>query len=230
MRRSEINHYIEESLEFFKQHRFYLPAWGYYTAADWRQIDTSHREIVDNMLGWDITDFGKGEFIKTGLILFTLRNGNLVRDNKPYAEKIMVVRENQLTPLHYHASKMEDIINRGGGNLKLVVYKSTNCGKLSDESVEVKVDGVVRTVQPGGEIVLTPGESICLEPGIYHSFQGETSKGKVLVGEVSMVNDDSNDNYFYEPQQRFSTIIEDVPPNYLLAIDYPEELIRKRYV
>ena|SRR5690554_1431468 len=43
------------------------------------------------MLGWDITDFGSGEFYKRGLFLFTLRNGKYKVDKKPYAEKIMIV-------------------------------------------------------------------------------------------------------------------------------------------
>ncbi len=223
MKRSEVNNYINDSLNFFQQHHFYLPAWATYSADDWQNADGTHHEIIDNMLGWDITDFGTGEFVKNGLILFTLRNGNPVRDNKPYAEKIMVVRENQVTPMHYHASKMEDIINRGGGDLEIIIYGSTPQGALSDDPVELKVDGISRKVKPGGKIVITPGESICLEQGIYHSFQGAAGKGKVLVGEVSMVNDDATDNYFHEPQQRFSAIIEDEPPEYLLAVDYNKE-------
>ena len=42
----------------------------------------------------------------------------------------------------------------------------------------------------------------------------------VLVGEVSMVNDDNLDNRFYEPIGRFPEIEEDEPPLYLLVGDY----------
>ena len=61
--------------------------------------------------------YGSGDFYKRGLFLFTLRNGKYNIDKKPYAEKIMIVEEEQETPMHHHWSKMEDIINRGGGNL-----------------------------------------------------------------------------------------------------------------
>jgi D-lyxose ketol-isomerase len=220
MKRSEINRYIEDSIDFFKQNYFYLPRWAFYSPEAWRHADASHQEIIDNMLGWDITDFDHGDFLKSGLILFTLRNGNPKHDTKPYAEKIMVVREKQTTPMHFHSSKMEDIINRGGGNLVIEIYGSNSDGKFSSESVELKVDGVRRKVNPGGKIVLEPGESICLKQGVYHSFWGETGKGKVLVGEVSMVNDDTSDNHFYEKQGRFSQVIEDEPPKHLLAVDY----------
>ena len=42
----------------------------------------------------------------------------------------------------------------------------------------------------------------------------------MLIGEVSMVNDDHSDNKFTEPLGRFPTIEEDEPPVYLLCGDY----------
>ena len=65
-------------------------------------------------------------------------------------------------------------------------------------------------------------ESITLTSGMYHTFWGESGKGKILVGEVSKVNDDRVDNRFYEPVGRFPEIEEDEPPLYLLGMDYPE--------
>ena len=172
------------------------------------------------MLGWDLTDFGSNDFHKVGLILFTIRNGNPVKDNKSYAEKIMIVEELQETPMHFHWNKMEDIINRGGGNLVIELYDSTQDGKLSDKPLTVKIDGIVRNVKPGGTVILSPGESICLEQGISHRFLGEQGKGKVLVGEVSAVNDDNTDNHFIQNLGRFPEIIEDEKPLHLLVSDY----------
>ena len=64
----------------------------------------------------DITDFGRGDYHRCGLFLFTLRNGdpqNLGKmRGKLYAEKVMLVEVDQLTPLHFHWNKTEDIINR----------------------------------------------------------------------------------------------------------------------
>jgi hypothetical protein len=79
------------------------------------------------------------------------------------------------------------------------------------------VDGVWRTVEAGGMIRLAPGESVSLEQRCYHSFWGE---GRVLVGEVSLVNDDHLDNRFFEPVGRFPEIEEDENPLYLLCNDY----------
>jgi len=42
----------------------------------------------------------------------------------------------------------------------------------------------------------------------------------VLVGEVSSINDDLDDNRFYGGMGRFPEIIEDQPPYRLLATDY----------
>jgi D-lyxose ketol-isomerase len=220
MKRSEINQIIREAKAFMAGKQFFLPPWAYWSVADWQQNKTSAAEITTNMLGWDITDFGSGDFLKRGLFLFTIRNGKLNVDKKPYAEKIMIVEENQETPMHFHWSKMEDIINRGGGNLVIELYNSTADGKFADTPVCFKTDGVTRTVEPGGKVVLTPGESICLEQGVYHRFYGEAEKGKVLVGEVSMVNDDANDNCFYETIGRFPMIDEDEEPLHLLVSDY----------
>ena len=224
MKRSEINRLIQQSQEFFRIMNFYLPPWAYWNPEDWKGKYTSCSEIADNMVGWDLTDFGSGDFHKCGLILFTIRNGNIKKDKKPYAEKAMIVEEMQETPMHFHWSKMEDIINRGGGNLVLELYASGVNGQLSDKPFSVKTDGIIRQLNAGDKIILHPGESICLEQGIYHRFYGEKGKGKIFVGEVSAVNDDTADNRFYEPVGRFPEIEEDEPPLHLLVSDYMKYL------
>jgi D-lyxose ketol-isomerase len=220
MKRSEINNLIHSSVDFFDQMNFRLPPWAFRSPEEWKGQYSCCSEIIDNMLGWDLTDFGFGDFKKCGLILFTIRNGNPRKDKKPYAEKIMIVEELQETPMHFHWSKMEDIINRGGGNLIIELYNSNEEGEFNDAPVTVIIDGIKRKVEAGGTIILTPGESICLEQGVYHRFFGEKDKGKVLVGEVSAVNDDTSDNRFYRPVGRFPEIIEDEKPVHLLASDY----------
>ena len=177
-------------------------------------------EITENMLGWDITDFGLNDYDRYGLLLFTIRNGNPKRDKKTYAEKIMLAHEGQETPLHFHWSKMEDIINRGGGNLVIELYGSTEDEELSAEPVQVSIDGIQREVAAGGRVILTPGESICLYQGLYHRFYAEPGHGDVLIGEVSQVNDDASDNRFYEKIGRFPDIEEDEEPLHLLVSDY----------
>jgi D-lyxose ketol-isomerase len=222
MKRSEINTLIRDSIEFFNAMGFKLPPWAFWKPADWKGKSESVKEIVDTMLGWDLTDFGSGDFDNEGLILFTLRNGDFCNpeNQKGYAEKIMVVREGQLTPFHFHWNKMEDIINRGGGNLVIELYASDACEALSQEPVVVRIDGIAKTVDPGGRVVLEPGESICLEPYMYHCFYGQKGKGQVLVGEVSAVNDDTADNRFLEDSGRFPDIEEDEQPLHLLVNDY----------
>jgi len=224
MKRSEINKLISSSIEFFDQMNFRLPPWAFRKPEDWKGKYADCSEIVDNMLGWDLTDFGFGDFHKCGLILFTIRNGNFKKDRKPYAEKIMIVEELQETPMHFHWSKMEDIINRGGGNLVIELYNSNKEGGFTDLPVIFRTDGVLRRVDAGGIIVLTPGESICLEQGVYHRFYGEKGKGRVLVGEVSAVNDDTSDNRFYKPVGRFPDIFEDEKPLHILASEYSKYL------
>ncbi len=220
MKRSEINQILTDAKSFMAAKQFFLPPWAYWSVTDWEKNKHDVMEITENMLGWDITDFGSGDFYSRGLFLFTLRNGKFNIDKKTYAEKIMIVEENQETPMHYHWSKMEDIINRGGGNLVIVLYNATSDNKLDTTPVLVKIDGLKHTINAGGKVILTPGESICLEQDMYHRFYGEPGKGKVLVGEVSMVNDDTSDNCFYESVGRFPVIEEDELPLHLLVSDY----------
>jgi D-lyxose ketol-isomerase len=224
MRRSEVNRIIEYAKIFMAEKNFILPPWAYWGVEDWKRNKSGAEEVINNMLGWDITDFGSGDFYSRGLFLFTLRNGKLNADKKPYAEKIMIVEENQETPMHHHWTKMEDIINRGGGNLVIELYNTTSDNRLNNTPVRFKTDGIKRSIEAGGKVILWPGESICLEQHMYHRFYGDPGKGKVLVGEVSMVNDDKSDNCFYDKVGRFPDIIEDVRPSHLLAIDYEKFL------
>lgn len=223
MKRSEINKIMKEALELFKEYKISLPPFVRWSPQQWKEAGEEAQEIRDNMLGWDITDFGQGDFEKVGLFLITLRNGNQKNSQKypkPYAEKLMIVKENQITPMHFHWSKMEDIINRGGGNLMIKLYNSTEDEELADTDIEVSIDGV-RHVFPAGHVVrLEPGQSITLTQGLYHRFWGEEGKGTVLVAEVSMTNDDAADNRFYDKTGRFPEIEEDEEPLYLLCNEY----------
>ena len=222
MKRSDINAIMRDADAFIRKHGFHLPPFAYWSPADWATKGEEVREIPDNQMGWDITDFGSGEYKKKGLFLFTIRNGNpdnLKRmQGKIYAEKILIVDVDQVTPMHFHWNKMEDIINRGGGKLVIQLYNSTPDDKLADTDVTVSIDGVKRVVKAGGLVELTPGESISLPMRLYHQFWGVGER--VLVGEVSVVNDDKLDNRFYDPMGRFPEIEEDEPPLYLLYTDY----------
>jgi D-lyxose ketol-isomerase len=218
MKRSEINQSIAEAAEFFAKNRFMLPPYANWTPEDWRQRGDETRELRDHKLGWDVTDFNSGKFDVLGLTLFTLRNG-LPDGGKVYAEKIMFVRENQVTPFHYHVRKTEDIINRGGtGRLVVQLYNSAPNGGLAQTPVSVTCDGICRHMDAGGIVILGPGESITLTPYLYHQFYAIDGPG--LIGEVSSINDDASDNYFLEPLPRFPEIVEDEAPVRLLCTEY----------
>ena len=220
MKRSRINEIMLSADAFIRSCGFILPPFAYWTPEDWRKKGPEVAEIPNNALGWDITDFGTGEFDKSGLFLFTVRNGNPARpESKPYAEKIMIAEEDQVTPMHFHWSKTEDIINRGGARLAIELYRSTEDEALDKTAtVEVSIDGVRHQFAPGTVVELAPGESISLTQRLYHRFWG--AGGRVLIGEVSAVNDDHLDNRFLLSLGRFPTIEEDVAPIYLLVGDY----------
>ena len=224
MKRSEVNLIMQSGAAFLREMGFHLPPFAWWTPAEWQRKGAECADIVGQQLGWDITDFGSGAFQHVGLLVFTIRNGSFAELDKPlgrvYAEKVLIVQEQQVTPTHFHFQKMEDIINRGGGELVIQLWNSRGDETLADTPVEIAVDSIRRTVEPGRTIVLAPGESVCLPQRLYHRFWGRKGGGPVLVGEVSRVNDDHVDNRFFDPVGRFPTIDEDGEPLYLLVNDY----------
>jgi D-lyxose ketol-isomerase len=222
MKRSEINQIMRRADEFIRSRGFYLPPFAYWRPEEWRSKGPEVSEIVENHLGWDITDFGKGDFNKEGLFLFTIRNGHpdnwARKTGKLYAEKLLIAEDRQVTPFHFHWAKMEDIINRGGGTLAIQLYNTSAEDGLADTPVAVSLDGGARTLPSGSVLRLAPGESITLHPRLYHAFWAEG--GRTLIGEVSQVNDDDHDNRFLDASGRFPEIEEDELPLYLLVTDY----------
>lgn len=218
MKRSEINRYINDAKNFFAEHQFHLPVWVNWSPAEWATKGEECEEIRRNQLGWDVTDFATGKFEEIGLTLITIRNGNVKYDNKTYCEKIMFVRENQVTPTHFHWKKMEDIIHRGGGTFCVRLWKADENEQPTDEVCKVQIDGVTTTIPAGEVLRLQPGQSISFEPYMYHEFWSEG--GHSMIGEVSTVNDDENDNRFLQSPGRYPSIEEDEPAEYLLCNEY----------
>ncbi len=221
MKRSEINQIKAEAQSFIKSFGAVLPPF-----ADWspdQMRGSAATGIRERGLGWDITDYGQGKFDELGLFLFTLRNGNIddlsAGRGMLYAEKLLISRDKQLSPMHRHILKAEDIINRGGGDLVMEIYATDPEGGIDrDSPVIVPSDGCPVTIKPGELLRLKPGQSVTLMPGVWHAFWAE--QGDCLIGEVSTVNDDRTDNVFEDPIPRFATIEEDAAPEFLLVADY----------
>lgn len=228
MKRSNINEIIRESDKFIRSFGFVMPPFAYWSPQEMKARTASDsRSIQKTRLGWDITDYGQGKFDELGLFLFTVRNGDQadLKNGKGmlYAEKIMISRRDQLSPMHRHIVKAEDIINRGGGELVLELYTMNPDGTVNETApVEVPTDGTVRKLKAGEHLRLGPGESVTLLPGVWHAFWGE--RADVLIGEVSTVNDDLTDNVFREDIGRFSNVEEDEAPLHLLVSDYDKWL------
>ncbi len=223
MKRSEINKIMKESVKFLKAQNFHLPKFAYWSVDEWKSKGEEIQEIFKVQLGWDITDYGSGDFFKTGLMHFTIRNGKfeeVSKGGKNYCEKIMIIEDGQQLPTHFHYNKMEDIINRGGGILMVQLYNSTENKELADSSITISIDGELKNVETGTILELSPGDSITIPPKLFHKFWAKEGHGKVLIGEVSSVNDDQGDNYYHDNVNRVPEIEEDEEPLYVLCSDY----------
>lgn len=226
MNRSQINRLIDEAITFFDSHKLRLPPWAYWTCDQWQsQLKQDTIEIRTHGMGWNVTDFGSGEFDSRGLLLFIMRNGllknNTAQDTKTYAEKAMMVRPGQITPWHFHWMKTEDLINRGGGRLEVELGWANDAeNDIDSRDVIVQVDGITRSIPAGGKIILEPGESVTLPPKLCHQFCGHSGDDRICVGEVSSLNDDSKDNCFIFGLPKMQ-IHEDEARKYWLCTEYP---------
>lgn len=227
MKRSQVNEALIWAKQLLEKNQFKLLDFGHWTLTEWQKNKDRIGTLQSVMQGWDITDYGMDDFKKLGGVLFTIRNGSLNTEGTgtPYAEKLILLYDGQRLPLHYHASKTEDIINRGGGILAIKLYnKLTNGGVDYQSEVVVFTDGLKQVVQAGEVVEVAPGNSITLTPNMYHIFWAKEGAGDLVVGEVSSINDDHTDNFFAEDVARFSTIEEDVPILHPLCNEYAKVL------
>jgi D-lyxose ketol-isomerase len=221
MRRSAIEAAVAQARAAFAACRMRLPPFADWGAADWARHADSHAARA--RLGWDVTDYGRGDFAACGLTLFTLRNGLLSELQAGrgycYAEKLLFVGEGQLAPMHRHLAKTEDIIQRGDGVLALELRPDAGGRPDRTRGARVMCDGLWRETGADGMLRLSPGESVTLTPDIWHAFWGEG--GPVVAGEVSSVNDDLTDNVFEDAIPRFPSIEADAPALTPLVCERP---------
>ena len=223
MKRSQINQAMRWADDYLRANNIRLPEYAYWPLETWKENAARLDVIRKVMLGWDVTDFGMDDFANIGAVLYTVRNGSITEKGVgvPYCEKYIVMRDGQRLPKHYHVSKTEDIINRAGGPLRVLLWNvDPTTGKQLETDVNVYMDGVLRTYGAGEEILVYPGNSISLTPYMAHIF-GPQAGTDLIAGEVSAVNDDNTDNYFLESAGRFPAIQEDEPALHLLCNEYP---------
>ncbi|MEG1584611.1 MAG: D-lyxose/D-mannose family sugar isomerase [Anaerovorax sp.] len=223
MKRSEINAILIQTKQALSDSKISLPNFAYWNLADWKSCKSDLKTIKKVMQGWDITDYGTENFDEIGSVLFTIRNGLLDEPGvgTPYAEKMLFVKDGQRLPLHYHATKTEDIINRGGGDMFMILYKADKDLAVDTKSdVMIYCDGIPKTVKAGEKFLITRGNSITLTPYTFHTFGAEKGTGDLVAWEVSSVNDDNTDNYWAEDVSRFAGIEEDEEPLHLLCNEY----------
>ena len=103
MKRSEINKALQELEAMCEKYRCYLPPFCNFTPEEWETKGHEYDEVRECCLGWDITDYGQGNFDKIGFSLITIRNGSqTMREKYPkvYAEKLLFLKEGQYSPNH----------------------------------------------------------------------------------------------------------------------------------
>jgi D-lyxose ketol-isomerase len=183
MKRSTINAAIADARLAFERHHWHLPP--------------NPR--------WDVTGFNLGDFDRYGLVLVNLA------ELPEYCEKLMFAKANQLTIMHCHKKKQEDIICRAGTfAIRLAARDDRWNVNRNGAEVRVLLNREEKMVPSNGVLYLRAGERITLYPGVYHEFWPVSDYA--IIGEVSTANDDQHDNFFENPDVgRYEPIEEDVP-------------------
>lgn len=182
MKRSEINAAVRAATEAFEKSGWTLPPEP----------------------KWDVTDFGMARFRELGLVLVNLA------EESEYCEKLMFSYAGQVTPMHAHKVKKEDIICRSGHlAVELWATHPEKCRK--GDPVLLRRNGKDFEAKSGEPFVIASGERVTLVPGVYHSFWAQDAD--CVIGEVSTANDDLHDNFFVDEEiGRFPGIEEDEEP------------------
>lgn len=191
MKRSEINRAIADAMLAFECHHWHLPPEP----------------------RWDVTGFGLGDFSKYGLTLVNLA------ELPEYCEKIMFARQGQITPIHKHNAKQEDIICRIG-TLAIQLFAQDEKGECqpSNGIAKILLNGKPAEFVSGTILFLKSGERVTLKTGSFHQFWPVSEY--CIIGEVSTYNDDTHDNIFTNKDVgRFEAIDEDEPALYRLVSD-----------
>ena len=222
MKRSFIDARIDAMAALCERHGVRLPPFARWNEDDYRVDPGAARRIAQTGLGWNIVEFSPGGFAREGLAVFTLRMGDWRHlangRGRLYGEKALMAEDGQRTPHHYHIVKTEDIVNRGGARFVVELFKVDRAGAPLKERLRVLKDVETLDLEPGARVVLEPGESLTLEPFVAHAFWAEG--GAVLAGEVSLVNDDTSDNYFLPALPPEAPIEEDAAKRYVTVRDH----------
>ncbi len=242
LKRSVVNQNIRKVRNYMRERGIPLPPFADYSIEDWKNISEEEMEIIDNMLGWDVTDFGMGNFDEYGLVLFVLRNGNVKlaeKYPKTYCEKFFLLKAGQKIPSEYHWYRTEDIINRGTGVFEVTLYNAAKedfedhealgkgiNGIYDTSDVEVVMDGKKLYIPAGGKLRVHPGQSITFTPGMYHQLVALPKYGDCLMFEVSTASDDSIDKRSSAEGKRYNGIEDDAEMEFVTSSDYKTILRR----
>ena len=171
MKRSEINAAINTAKKMMDEYNWTLPEWGYWSKEDYKDKPEIRKYLKSHQMGWDVTDFGKDNFNSQGITLFCIRNGvQGAKDDKPYAEKLLFMQEGQEIPFHSHKVKLEDIINRGGGDLAIEFLEVDKDFRELQKEIEVLVDGKIIKIHPHKPLILKTGQSVTVDRNVYLSL------------------------------------------------------------
>ena len=132
MKRSRVNEIIREADAFIRSFGYVMPPFAYWTPDELQGAPAAPASSTPGSAGTSPTTARATSTSSacscspcaTAAPPISPRGSGML-----YAEKIMISRKDQLSPMHRHDVKAEDIINRGGGTLVLELFSRDADGR-----------------------------------------------------------------------------------------------------
>jgi D-lyxose ketol-isomerase len=236
MKRSQINAAIARAIASAKQHSVALPKWAHWNPA---QFGEDADGLRHQMLGWKVVDFGVGDFEHCGLVLLVVCSPILDADGEPltrlqkfgdyeypvtgFSRKFLFVQAGQTEPHHFHRQKTrKEVTVVAGASVQFELAWGESDTKLSDQDVDVQVDGIWHHVPAGGSITVNAGETITLPGNLSHIISVAVGGDDAIMLETSTANNDRNDNIFPFMTPTSQPIVEDEAARYQLLDEHAD--------
>ncbi len=234
MKRSEIDTAIERAISNAKNLGVALPAWS-----DWhpQQFEKNADGIRHQKLGWKVVDFGMKDFENCGLVILALCSSLVDETGEPltkvahlgeydypvtsFSRKYLFVQAGQTEPHHFHRQKArKEVSVIAGAPVRFELAWAENDTTLSNQDVNVAVDGIWHQLPAGGSLMVNPGETITLPGNLSHIISVAEGGPDTIMMETSTANNDRRDNIFPFMTPTSTSVIEDTVARYQLLDEH----------
>ena len=179
MQRSEVNCLQREALRAFAEHRFALPPFATWNEAEWRNNPEAACYCHAHQMGWDITDFGSGDFAPRARDLPRPERRQGFSTEKPYAKPPVVPRSTRRRIISTASRWRTSSAAAAQPDPELAKYVD---GALAEQPVTVTVDDGSASPAPASRSSASPARASPSPARSGTAFTPKRATGRVRRG------------------------------------------------